>query len=285
MSEDKYNVFGDIDANVALMDSAINETIKAGVDARAETKRKTTVVTIIVVAVIVAIVIAAISIIVPMSHSKKYDDAMNAYNNHQYKDAAVLFESLGDYEDSAKLLKECKYNVGTNYMADGKYEKAVAELKDIGKYKDSKKQLKECYYNLGKQAFDEGNYKTAAKYFGKTSDYKDSWELHDIAVDKVWHQRYADRLDGMSFSGEDGPTHSMEISFSGNKYKQHDHHHSLITGEDYDEYSTGKWNVMEGGNSGGYLDLENSTGVYVYFDGNSVDHIVYDGAGISVPLY
>ena len=287
MAEDKYNIYGDLDGRISSMDASIDKALKLGKESKAVTSKKTRTVAIIIIAAVVVAIIAALCIIIPKAHANKYDEAMEAYNNQNFAEAAVLFEELGEYENSSDLFKECKYNIGLDYLANEEYKKAAAEFKASKPYKDSKKQLKKCNYNLGKQALNEGDYEAAIKYLHKSEGYKDSYELYNNAYDKLYHDTVADSLEGLSFSGTDGPTHSMDISFSYDKYKRHDHHHSLIDGSDYDENDSGKWTVSTAWSSGGYtILLDGAWEVDVIIDESGyADHIAYHGAGIDVELY
>jgi hypothetical protein len=66
-----------------------------------------------------------------------YKKAMKLYEDGSFEEAQQIFEELGDYEDSAKMIEECKYGIAANMLEEAydKYCKTEwAEIADDGSY-------------------------------------------------------------------------------------------------------------------------------------------------------
>ena len=102
-------------------------------------------------------IILIISIVFPFSlllsscQSSDYSKAKEYLDSGEYENALTILESLGDYEDSKDLIKECKYGIALNLINDKQYEKAISSLSVLGDYKDSIKKIDECNIELMKE--------------------------------------------------------------------------------------------------------------------------------------
>ena len=125
---------------------------------------------------------------------KIYATAVNkirgTVKSERYEEAAKLFESIGTYEDSEELAKECRekaklyreqeerkekdqiYDSGINYMATVSipaYEMAVDKFKSIPGWKDADEKLEYCdqkLYELRMQRMEEEKRKNRKVYIG-----------------------------------------------------------------------------------------------------------------------
>ena len=77
--------------------------------------------------------------------SLEYKKAMTAYDDGDYKSAREMFAELGDYENSAEMVKDCDYELACELMDDGEYGEAAALFEDLNGYKDSADRAEECY--------------------------------------------------------------------------------------------------------------------------------------------
>ena len=75
-----------------------------------------------------------------------YDKAVELYNDGAYEDAWELFESLGDYEDSADWALKARYQWAIDLAASENYEKACENFDALGDYEDSELKAKEARY-------------------------------------------------------------------------------------------------------------------------------------------
>lgn len=73
----------------------------------------------------------------------KYKNAMSLYENGAYEEALVIFQELGDHENSAEMANACNYEIASEYLASGEYQKAADIFTALGDYKDSADKAKE----------------------------------------------------------------------------------------------------------------------------------------------
>ena len=98
----------------------------------------------------------------------------------KYQDAEKIFTELGNYSDSAKQLKECKYQRALGLVKDKKYTQAVPIFKELGNYSDSVDQWKAAMYSyvLGNK---NNNNTTTYDYLKELVkyNYKNSKSIYD----------------------------------------------------------------------------------------------------------
>ncbi len=70
-------------------------------------------------------------------NSSNYKKAMSMYDSGQYDEAEVAFAALGDYEDSAAMILECRYQKAIILLNSGDYESAISVFETISDYKDA----------------------------------------------------------------------------------------------------------------------------------------------------
>ena len=97
---------------------------------------------IIIVFVIVCVVLN--SVVFPLND---YNSAIEKIQNGNYEEGWAKLEELGDYKDSAKVLKESKYNVASKMEKEKNYAKAAMLYGYAIGYKDAKEKSMEM---LGK---------------------------------------------------------------------------------------------------------------------------------------
>ncbi len=117
---------------------------------------------------------AAVMLSLTACKSSDYKDAVNLLNAGKYNDAELMFISLEDYKDSAKMVLECRYQQAMELYADGSLEEAAKIFKKIADYKDSADLFKSCKYQLGQEHYENGEYREAAGIFGELTGYQDS---------------------------------------------------------------------------------------------------------------
>ena len=79
--------------------------------------------------------------------SADYKKATELLDNGEYAAAREIFVALGDYEDSAEMVKECDYQQAKEYLDTD--PKAARELfVDLGDYRDSKTLVKAAAWEM-----------------------------------------------------------------------------------------------------------------------------------------
>ena len=152
-----------------------------------EKPKKKIIITIGAVAIaVIAIILTTISI----SNSKKndkYQQAVAYLNQGEYEEAVELFESLGDYKDSADFLRsanesiairEDAYNKGVSYYNEGLYSEAISALTEIAGYLDSNEYIENAagkLYEQGEQFFNGEEYEKAKAVLGSIPETSGSY--------------------------------------------------------------------------------------------------------------
>ena len=109
--------------------------------------------------------------------SSDYKKAVALMDSGDYSAAQELFEALGDYEDSADQVIECKYQRALAKLDDDNYIDAQDAFEALGDYKDSADQVIECKYQRALEMIDDGEYADAAELLTEVGAYKDSETL------------------------------------------------------------------------------------------------------------
>jgi TolA-binding protein len=136
----------------------------------------------------IAICLILVLYILVLSPFIKYSKAVNSFKSNDYEEAIAIFEELGEYKDSAQLIKESKYNLARESLNQNNYKDAIALLEEITDYQDSTQLLFDTKYALGKKHLDEKSFEDAISLFEEIPDYKDSHEL--LIYSKALEQYY-----------------------------------------------------------------------------------------------
>lgn len=103
-----------------------------------------------------------------------YKTAQQKLEEGLYEDAKNVFLRLGDFRESADLVKESDYRQAIRNRETGNYLDSIKVLNQLGGYRDSSEQVKESYYQYGIHLYKNKEYKEAVYQFLKLEDYKDS---------------------------------------------------------------------------------------------------------------
>lgn len=82
------------------------------------------------------------------SKSGQYNKAKDLMENGQFSEAANIFSSITDYEDSQDLYNSCVYSQGTELMEEDNYTDAKACFESITDYKDSSELTAKCEHMI-----------------------------------------------------------------------------------------------------------------------------------------
>lgn len=77
-----------------------------------------------------------------------YEKAAAAFDAGEYAEAAVLFRSVSEYEDSAARAKECDYFIACAELDNDNFEKAIELFKALGDYRDCVRKIAEAEENI-----------------------------------------------------------------------------------------------------------------------------------------
>lgn len=114
-----------------------------------------------------------------------YESAVALMDAGSYAEAIVAFTELGDYEDSAQRLEECRngitYAEAAALFEAGDYGSAYVIFLNLGDYRDSVQRCSECKaekqnataYEEAVYLFEKGAYKEARTLFDTIPDYRD----------------------------------------------------------------------------------------------------------------
>lgn len=110
-----------------------------------------------------------------------YQQAAKLYKAGEYAQAQAIYESLGDFADSADMArisaqKAC-YQLAGQQLAAGAYEEAAELYDSLGMYSDSPLQAAEARYAGGKVSLEKGDYARAVQLLEQLGGYKDSADL------------------------------------------------------------------------------------------------------------
>ena len=132
----------------------------------------------IAILVVVIIAINAVRFLPGFIVETKYNSAVELQESKNYSEAILKFEELGDYEDSEKRIKECKYQNALLLIEAEDYAGAKALLTEIKGYNtDIETKLQICDYSIAKKYLDKGKYDKAEELFKELGDYGDSKEM------------------------------------------------------------------------------------------------------------
>lgn len=92
--------------------------------------------TIWIFAILVVILAGSYFSLTVSKPAANYKKAVKMLESGNYDNARSLFIKLGDYKDSAEMVKECDYRKGNALIASGKYSTALTALANVRGYKE-----------------------------------------------------------------------------------------------------------------------------------------------------
>ena len=106
-----------------------------------------------------------------------YLKASQLYKEEAYAQALPLYESLGDFADSAKMAEICSqkadYNAAEALLAIQDYEAALPLYEGLGMYIDSPLKAITCRYENGLRYLSQADYKNAITWLEPLGNYED----------------------------------------------------------------------------------------------------------------
>ena len=139
--------------------------------------------------------------------SDLYYDAMDAIHRQEFEEAEKLFTELGDYQDSAEILKHLQAGekgqmyLDTMYNFRGTSREMAERYREIGDYADApekaesyEQQVKEADYNQAMSYMNYGDWEEAAALLKPLSGYEDSDLQLRICEDAVLAEAYEEAV-------------------------------------------------------------------------------------------
>lgn len=114
----------------------------------------------------------------------KYTEAAVFAEQENYAEAAEIFESLGNYNNSISLATYCRYRQALQAAENGDYDTAIALFEALNGYEDSYNQGRAARYAKAVSYQEAGDYATAIKLFGEVGQYQDSMARLRVCFDK-----------------------------------------------------------------------------------------------------
>lgn len=113
----------------------------------------------------------AIMLMLSGCKSGDYKEAMAAYDAGQWDAAKASFQSLGDYKDSADMIRACDYGKATELFERGEFADAQVLFAELGDYEGSAEMSRECQYKIALQLYNEDKYAEAVAEFANIIEY------------------------------------------------------------------------------------------------------------------
>ena len=167
----------------------------------------------IAIAVIVVVIIAinAIRFLPGFIVETKYNSAVELQENKNYSEAITKFQELGDYEDSEKRIKECKYQNALLLIEAEDFSGAKGLLSELKGYNtDIETKLQICDYSIAKKHLEKGKYDKAEELFKELGDYGDSKEM----IKECSYRKALSFIEGKKY------TEAIEILSTMKKYSE-----------------------------------------------------------------
>ncbi len=143
----------------------------------------------IIVSVLVVLIAAAVAAFFLFAKPQiEYNKAVELLNAAQYDEARIAFTELGDFKDSAEMVKYTDYQKALSLLNQKKYDEAIELFESLGDYSDSKAQIdgiRKSFYENAERLLAEGKNKSAAMLFGKAIGYGDARERSFAIWDEI----------------------------------------------------------------------------------------------------
>lgn len=115
-----------------------------------------------------------------------YDEAVECLEAGDYTQAAMLFESLGDYEDAGLLVMQVKYEQASQLFEQKNYKEAASLFEEISGYEDSDLKVRMALESYAEQLYDEGRYALARHEYKQIGKYTAGLAKAEIALANQW---------------------------------------------------------------------------------------------------
>lgn len=146
-----------------------------------KSKKKGTGVLIAVILAFLMLITAVLLYFFVLKDMLAYDKAGELFAAGRYAEAKTAYASLGEYKDSAVLVKKCDYRTAQTLFTAGSLEEAEQLFNVLGDYSDSRAWAENCRgairnrdYGAAKVLLSAGRYAEAREAFLALGNYSDS---------------------------------------------------------------------------------------------------------------
>lgn len=181
---------------------------------------------IIIISIVIVLGVAAFfALKLFILPSVNYNKANSKMEEHDYKSAVSIYESLGEFKDSKTKLDSAYFEYGKdlikkeeyeeainsfkkttnkekdkfiiyatalNNIKKGEYETGIKSLKEMEDFEDAKESVKKGYYLQGENYLKDKKYDSAVKSFTEADDYKDAKDKINNALFLNAEEAYKD---------------------------------------------------------------------------------------------
>ncbi len=149
---------------------------------RRKKRRKTVLVCAILILVVMAVSAYFVytKVIYP---AERYDHGIEELEAGNYDEAVEIFEKLGDYKDSSKMVDESKYQKALSMFDSRKYDEAIEIFTQLADYKDSKNKVDESKYEIAMNLYEAGKTYDSYVLFGQIESFKDAASIRQKIID------------------------------------------------------------------------------------------------------
>lgn len=131
--------------------------------------------------------------------SSDYKKATSLYENGEYVEALELFELLGDYEDSADMVKACNYQIALELTNAAKYQEALEMFLSLGDYEDCIEQSVFCTCKVAEAYAQDGKLTEAVNLLTNYYSHPQAQEMFFVLfaneVTDVYLVKFQEALD------------------------------------------------------------------------------------------
>ena len=149
--------------------------------------------------------------------NKDYDRAMGLYTQGNYEEAALLFDSLGNYGDSADMASSARYAQALEAYNREDFTRAQSLFTGLGSYRDSADWALKCEqrldYDRAMELYQQGDYAAAAEVFAGLGDYQDSADWANRCLQQAGNVVGVYRLTGIWMDGEDYSSYLSTLGY------------------------------------------------------------------------
>lgn len=132
-----------------------------------------------------ALVVLALCVSLAGCSGLDYLKASRHYKNGEYAQALALYESLGEFADSAKMAgisaQKADYAAAEAFLSQGEYEAALPLYEGLGMYADSPVKAITCRYENGLRYLEQEDYANAIVWLEPLGNYEDSADRTSLA--------------------------------------------------------------------------------------------------------
>ena len=121
---------------------------------------------------------------------ERFQAAEALANKDSFKEAAEIYESLGDYSNSAAKALECRYQQAIQMHENGDNPGAISLLETIRDYRDSNALILDYRYSIAVDYVNNGDYSTALSLLTEVGQYKQTMDYIRTCFDNL-HVQYS----------------------------------------------------------------------------------------------